>query len=289
MRRAAQIFRAVRHSSVFHELPRPEVTHPAENVLTRIIDHKRGEVAEAKRLRPVESLREQLASAPPVRDFVAALRAKADVALIAEVKKASPSAGIIRADFDPVVIAQIYERHGAACLSVLTDENFFQGHLDYLKAVRQTVQIPVLRKDFIIDRYQVTEARAAGADCILLIAECLDDCHLRDLYFYASELGMESLIEIYDPENLDRVLKLEPALVGVNNRDLRTFVTDLDHTIRLAPKLSPSTLLVSESGIRTKADVDRLRAGGASAMLVGETLMRSPNIGQAVDELLGTR
>jgi indole-3-glycerol phosphate synthase len=158
-----------------------------------------------------------------------------------------------------------------------------------LKAVRRAVQIPVLRKDFIIDRYQVTEARAAGADCILLIAECLDDCHLRDLYFYASELGMESLIEIYDPENLDRVLKLEPALVGVNNRDLRTFVTDLDHTIRLAPRLSPSTLLVSESGIRTKADVDRLRAGGASAMLVGETLMRSPDIGQAVDELLGIR
>jgi len=257
-----------------------------ENVLTRIIDHKRSEIAEAKRLRPVEGLQEQLSTAPPVRDFAAALRAKTDVALIAEVKKASPSAGVIRADFDPVTIAQTYERHGAACLSVLTDEHFFQGHLDYLKAVRQAVQIPVLRKDFIIDRYQVTEARAAGADCILLIAECLDDCHLRDLYFYASELGMESLIEIYDPENLDRVLKLDPALVGVNNRDLRTFVTDLDHTIRLAPKLSAATLLVSESGIRSRADVDRLKAGGAHAMLVGETLMRSADIGRAVDELL---
>lgn len=263
-----------------------DTSRATDNVLTRIIDHKRGEIAEAKRLRPVEGLREQLAAAPPVRDFAAALRAKTDVALIAEVKKASPSAGVIRADFDPVVIAKTYERHGAACLSVLTDEHFFQGHLDYLKAVRQAVQIPVLRKDFIIDRYQVTEARAAGADCILLIAECLDDCHLRDLYFYASELGMESLIEIYDPENLDRVLKLEPALVGVNNRDLRTFVTDLDHTIRLAPRLSSATLLVSESGIRSRADVDRLKAGGAHAMLVGETLMRSPDIGRAVDELL---
>lgn len=262
---------------------------PADNVLARIIEYKRGEVAEAKRLRPVEAIQEQLVAALPVRDFVAALRAKADVALIAEVKKASPSVGLIRADFDPVQIALTYERHGAACLSVLTDEKFFQGHLDYLRAVRRAVNIPVLRKDFIIDRYQVVEARAAGADCILLIAECLDDCHLRDLYFYASELGMESLIEIYDPENLDRVLKLDPALIGVNNRDLRTFVTDLDHTLRLAPRLSPSTLLVSESGIKTRDDVDRLKAGGAHAMLVGETLMRSPDIGQAVDELLGRR
>ncbi len=261
----------------------------ANNVLARIIDHKRGEIADAKRLRPAEILLDQLAAAPPVRDFLGALRAKTDIALIAEVKKASPSAGIIRADFEPVMIAQIYERHGAACLSVLTDEHFFQGHLDYLRAVRRAVCIPVLRKDFIIDRYQVLEARAAGADCILLIAECLDDCHLRDLYFYASELGMESLIEIYDPENLDRVLKLEPALIGVNNRDLRTFVTDLDHTLRLASRLPNSTILVSESGIKTRFDVDRLKAGGAHAMLVGETLMRSADIGQAVDDLLGLR
>lgn len=264
-----------------------ESPRSVENVLTRIIDHKRGEIAEARRRCPVEELQQQLLSAPPVRDFVGALAAQTDVALIAEVKKASPSAGIIRADFDPVAIAQIYERHGAACLSVLTDEQFFQGHLDYLRSIRAVVQIPVLRKDFIIDRYQVLEARAAGADCILLIAECLDDCHLRDLYFYASELGMDSLIEIYDPENLDRVLKLDPPLVGVNNRDLRSFVTDLDHTLRLAPRLAPSTLLVSESGIKSRSDVDRLKAGGAHAMLVGETLMRSPDIGQAVDELLG--
>ncbi len=259
----------------------------APNILSKIIDRKRIEVEEAKRLRPEASLLEQLDAASPVRDFVSALRAAPDIGLIAEVKKGSPSAGIIRADFDPVMIAKTYERHGASCLSVLTDEHFFLGHLDYLRAVRQTVSIPVLRKDFMIDRYQVLEARAAGADCILLIAECLDDCHLRDLYFYASELGMESLIELYDVENLDRVLKLEPALMGINNRDLRSFVTDLEHTVRLAKQVPSTTLLVSESGIKTRADIDRVKAGGARAILVGETLMRSPEIGPAVDELMG--
>lgn len=257
------------------------------NILSRIIDHKRLEVAEAKLRRPPERLIEQLDTAPPVRDFVGALRADSDIGLIAEVKKGSPSAGVIRPDFDPVQIALTYEQHGAACLSVLTDEQFFLGSLDYLKAVRQAVKIPVLRKDFMIDRYQVLEARVAGADCILLIAECLDDCQLRDLYFYASELGMESLIELYDAENLDRVLKLEPALMGINNRDLRTFVTDLDHTGRLARQVPSSTLLVSESGIKVRADIDRVKAGGARAVLVGETLMRSPDIGSAVDTLLG--
>ena len=259
----------------------------APNILSKIIARKRIEVEEAKRLRPEASLLEQLDAASPVRDFVSALRAAPDIGLIAEVKKGSPSAGIIRADFDPVMIAKTYERHGASCLSVLTDEHFFLGHLDYLRAVRQTVSIPVLRKDFMIDRYQVLEARAAGADCILLIAECLDDCHLRDLYFYAYELGMESLIELYDVENLDRVLKLEPALMGINNRDLRSFVTDLEHTVRLAKQVPSTTLLVSESGIKTRADIDRVKAGGARAILVGETLMRSPEIGPAVDELMG--
>lgn len=262
-------------------------TSAAPNILSKIIDQKKTEVAEAKRRCPSDVLQNQLASAPPVRDFVAALKSSPDVGLIAEVKKGSPSAGVIRADFDPVQIALTYQRHGASCLSVLTDEQFFLGHLDYLRAVRQAVDIPVLRKDFMIDRYQVLEARAAGADCILLIAECLNDCQLRDLYFYASELGMESLIELYDAENLDRVLKLEPPLVGINNRDLRTFVTDLDHTSRLARQIPSSTLLVSESGIKTRADIDRVKGGGARAILVGETLMRSPDIGQAVDELLG--
>jgi indole-3-glycerol phosphate synthase len=264
------------------------MTTPADqNVLAKIIEHKRVEVAEAKRLRPTEMLLEQIAQAPSVRDFVGALRSARDIGLIAEVKKGSPSAGLIRQDFDPVPIALTYERHGASCLSVLTDERFFLGHLEYLKAVRRAVEIPVLRKDFMIDRYQVLEARAAGADCILLIAECLDDCHLRDLYFYAAELGMESLIELYDAENLDRVLKLEPALMGINNRDLRTFVTDLDHTTRLARQIPATTLLVSESGIKTRADIDRVKSGGARAILVGESLMRSPDIGAAVDALIG--
>ena len=186
--------------------------------------------------RPFESLVERLPDAPPVCDFAAALRVAPACAVIAEVKKASPSAGLIRAEFDPVAIAQTYAAHGAACISVLTDRQFFQGCLDDLTAVRNAVSIPVLRKDFLLERYQVLEARVAGADCILLIAECLDDCRLRDLYFYASELGMESLIEIYDPDNLDRVLKLGPALVGINNRNLRTFVTDLSTRSRFAAR-----------------------------------------------------
>lgn len=262
-------------------------TQPDKNVLSKIIEHKRSEVAEAKRRRPMELLLEQVTAASAVRDFVGALQSNRDIGLIAEVKKGSPSAGIIRQDFDPVEIALTYERHGASCLSVLTDERFFLGHLDYLVAVRKAVQIPVLRKDFMIDRYQVLEARAAGADCILLIAECLNDCQLRDLYFYASELGMESLIELYDAENLDRILELEPALIGINNRDLRTFVTDLEHTTRLAKLIPSTTLLVSESGIKTREDIDKVKSGGAEAILVGETLMRSPDIGAAVDTLMG--
>lgn len=264
------------------------------NVLDEIVAWKLGEIAAAKQARPPEMLLEQIASAPPVRDFAAALRpappsrthSTSSMRVIAEVKKASPSQGIIRADFEPVAIARTYEQHGAACISVLTDEHFFQGHLDYLRAVRQAVAIPVLRKDFLLDRYQVLEARAAGADCVLLIAECLDDCRLRDLYFYASELGMESLIEIYAPENLDRVLKLSPALIGINNRNLQTFVTDLGHSIELRERVPADCVLVSESGIHTRADVARLENAGIGAMLVGETLMRSPDIGRKLDELL---
>jgi len=221
-----------------------------------------------------------------VRDFAAALKAGSGMRVIAEVKKASPSAGLIRAEFDPVEIARTYAEHGAACISVLTDGPFFQGSLDDLIAVRNAVSIPVLRKDFMLDRYQVLEARVAGADCILLIAECLDDCTMRDLYFYASELGMESLIEIYDPENLDRVLKLGPALIGINNRNLRTFVTDLAHSITLRPRVPADCVLVSESGIHTRADVERLEQAGIRAMLVGETLMRSADIGAKLRELL---
>jgi len=258
-----------------------------DNVLDTIVAHKRSEIAAAKRAVSAADLETQLTSAPPVRDFVAALRNANGMGLIAEVKKASPSAGIIRADFEPVAIAQIYEQNGANCLSVLTDENFFQGHLNYLKAIREVVSIPVMRKEFILDRYQVLEARVAGADCVLLIAECLNDCELRDLYFYASELGMECLIEIYEPENLDRVLKLDPPLVGINNRNLKNFATSLSHTTDLAKNIPPQTLLVSESGIRTPADVAHLKAHGVGAILVGESLMKEADIGQAVRKLMG--
>lgn len=261
------------------------------NVLDDIVAYKRTEIAAAKQRTSIAALQARLANAPPVRDFVAALQTSAEqsgVGLIAEVKKASPSAGLIRADFDPVTIAETYAANGAACISCLTDEKYFQGRLEHLTAIRQAVSLPVLRKDFVVDRYQVLEARVAGADAILLIAECLDDCHLRDLYFYASELGMECLIELYEPDNLDRVLTLEPPLVGVNNRDLKTMITDLDHTIRLAPRIAPMALLVAESGIRTRADVEHLQAAGCRAILVGESLMRSTDIGHAVRELLGT-
>ncbi|HTN02013.1 indole-3-glycerol phosphate synthase TrpC [Planctellipticum variicoloris] len=263
------------------------MTVAADNVLARIVAHKLTEVAAAKSARPVDELKRQIAAAPRVRDFVAALRAAPTIGLIAEVKKASPSAGIIRADFDPVQIARAYEAAGASCLSVLTDEKFFQGHLDFLRAVRQAVGIPVLRKDFLIDPYQVLEARAAGADAVLLIAECLDDRQLRELYEATTALGMTALIEIYDPQNLDRVLPLNPPLVGVNNRDLRSFVTDLDQTLRIQPRVPVGTLLVSESGIKTRGDVERLRSHGVGAILVGETLMRSADIGAAVRELIG--
>jgi len=259
------------------------------DVLREIVDHKRIEVDRAKSAIPARELERRLADAPPVRGFAAALAARGPVALIAEVKRASPSAGTIRGDIDPVALALNYETCGAACLSILTDEKFFQGSLDDLVQVRRAVSIPVLRKDFLIDRYQVLEARAAGADCVLLIAECLDHCRLRELYFFASELGMDALVEIYEADNLERVLELEPAMVGVNNRNLRTFVTDLEHTLHLAPRAAARAILVSESGIRTGDDVARLQAAGVRAILVGETLMRAADVGITMAELLAPR
>jgi len=257
------------------------------NVLAEICDHKRREVSAAKAACPLVELQARLTEAPPVRDFTAALRRAPDIGLIAEVKKASPSAGAIRSDVDPVAVARIYDAAGAACISCLTDEKYFQGRLEYLTAIRAAVSIPVLRKDFILDRYQVLEARVAGADAILLIAECLNDCEMRELYFYASELGMESLIEIYEPENLDRVLKLEPALLGVNNRNLKTMEVSLDHSLRLAAQAAAATFFISESGIKSRADVERLKAAGVRGILVGETLMRQGDIAGKVRELTG--
>ncbi|MDA0835838.1 MAG: indole-3-glycerol phosphate synthase TrpC [Planctomycetota bacterium] len=257
------------------------------DVLENIVAHKRHEIAAAKQCRSEAELKSRMADAPPVRDFTGSLQDASGMGLIAEFKKASPSAGIIRAEADPLSVATIYEQHGAHCMSVLTDEHFFGGSLDDLIAVRNAVSLPVLRKDFLLDTYQVYEARAAGADAILLIAECLDDCRLRELFFLTYELGMDALIEIYDPENLDRVLRLSPELLGINNRNLKTMVTSLDHTTGLAGRIPSETLLISESGIKTRDDVLRLQHAGARGILVGETLMKSSDIGAKIDELLG--
>ncbi len=257
------------------------------NILQQIVEHKRTEIAAARRAVPETELLRQIATAPTVRDFVGALRAEHPMGLIAEVKKASPSAGLIRDDFDPVAIAQTYAAHGAACVSVLTDERYFQGSLDYLRQIRGAIDLPVLRKDFILDRYQLLEARAAGADCVLLIAECLDDAELANLYSTATELEMSALVEIYEPENLDRVLRLDPPLLGVNNRNLKTMTTDLGHGINLRRRVPPNVLMVGESGVHCREDVERLQNAGIHAILVGETLMRADDIGAKVDDLLG--
>ncbi|HIE99848.1 MAG TPA: indole-3-glycerol phosphate synthase TrpC [Fuerstia sp.] len=255
-------------------------------VLDEIVTHKQTEVATAKKRLPADQLEAQLPHAPPVRCFLTALSAGARPGLIAEVKKASPSAGIIRPDFSPVQIARCYEIAGAQCLSVLTDEKYFQGHLDFLKQIRTQVQIPVMRKEFIVDRYQILEARVAGADCVLLIAECLDDVQLQDLHDYAHALGMKTLIELYEPQNLSRVLKTGAQLIGINNRDLRTFVTTLEHTFDLKKDVPDDVVLVSESGIGTHEDIVRLREAGVGGVLVGESLMRQPDIVAAVKSLM---
>lgn len=255
-------------------------------VLNDIVQHKREEVAAAKLRTAFRDVEARAADAPPPRCFRTALESGLRPGLIAEVKKASPSAGIIREDFDPVTIAQAYESAGANCLSVLTDEKYFQGHLEFLREIRREVQIPVMRKEFIIDRYQIAEARAAGADCVLLIAECLTDEELNELHQYAHELGMHTLIELYEPGNLARVLSTGGTLIGINNRDLRTFVTSLEHTFELMADIPDNVLLVSESGIRTHEDILRLREAGVGGVLVGESLMRQPDIVAAVSSLM---
>jgi len=256
-------------------------------ILDEIVTAKRREVAAARRRIPVEELETQAAEAPPVRDFRAALAGSGPIQLIAEVKKASPSARLIRADFDPVAIARTYQEHGAACISVLTDAPYFQGHLSYLARVRASVVLPLLRKDFLIDEYQVVEARLAGADAILLIAEILDDATMAALLKRARLMGMSALVELHDAVNLPRVLDVGADLVGINNRDLRQFSTDIEHTLRLRDQIPSGIMVVSESGIRTPRDVERLEAAGVSAILVGESLMRAPDLGLAVERLLG--
>jgi indole-3-glycerol phosphate synthase len=257
------------------------------DLLGTIVASKRREIAEARARLPEAEVERRLAAAPPVRDFHAALAAGPGLRLIAEVKKASPSAGVLRADFDPVAIARTYAASGAAALSVLTDEPFFQGRLDYLSAIRAAVELPLLRKDFLLERYQLVEARAAGADAVLLIAEILDDAAMPRLLRDAGELGLHALVELYDPANLPRVLAAGARIVGVNNRDLRTFVTQLEHTLDLAPRLPAGCLLVSESGIRSREDLRRLQSAGVHAVLIGETFMRAPDIAAKVRELFG--
>ena len=260
------------------------------DILKKILDHKRGEVAAARAAIPLSELRARLADLTPARGFVASLERTATAgrtAIIAEVKKGSPSKGVIRADFDPLVIASVYAENGASCLSVLTDEHFFLGNLAFLPEIRKVVDIPLLRKDFIFDPYQVYEARAAGADAILLIAAMLDLARLREFASLARELYLDVLLEVHDERELETALETDCRLIGINNRSLRTFVTDLSTTERLAPLLPTDRLIVAESGINTREEIVRLRRAGAKAFLIGETLMREPDIGAKLRELLG--
>ena len=259
------------------------------NILEKIVASTRHKIAADRMAKPERELRAAIADAAPIRDFYAALAAGAEVRLIAEVKRASPSAGLIREDFDPVAIATAYAGSGAACISVLTDEPFFQGSLDYLRAIRKSVAVPLLRKDFIVDSYQLLEARAAGADCVLLIAECVSPDELRRLHDEAHQLGLQTWRQLYDLENLEAVLATGTRLVGVNNRDLRTFQTDLHHTLRLRQLIPEDRLVVGESGIVTAEDVRLLGSGGVKAILVGESLMRQQDIGAAVTALIGNQ
>jgi len=259
-------------------------------ILDRILATKRAEVAARARTVPLEKLSEAVRRAPACRGFLAALsrRDRESPTLIAEVKKASPSRGVIRADFDPVAIAKSYERGGAAAVSVLTDATYFQGSLEDLSAVHDAIQLPVLRKDFVIDPYQVWEARAAGADAILLIVAALPhDDAAQELDRQARDLGLDVLWEVHDRQELDRLLRFQPRAVGINNRDLKTFEVSLETTIRLAPEIPAGVLKVSESGFSRREELDRLRAVGVDAFLVGETLMRAKDPGAALAELLG--
>ncbi len=258
------------------------------DILNRIVAVKRDEIAAARRARDEASLRREAEALGGQRDFVGALRAKiaaGRAAVIAEVKKASPSKGVLREHFVPAEIAAAYERGGAACLSVLTDAPFFQGSADYLRQARAACALPVLRKDFMVDAYQVFEARAMGADCILLIAACLDDALMADLEAQALALGMAVLVEVHDGAELDRALRLKTPLVGINNRNLRSFEVTLDTTLGLLPRVPTDRLLVTESGILGPADVQRMREADVHAFLVGEAFMRAADPGAALASL----
>ena len=250
------------------------------SILERIVAAKRTEVAAARKRAPEV----KLDAAPPVRDFIAALRAKRP-AVIAEIKRASPSKGLLRSNFDPAAIAKSYEKGGAACMSVLTDREFFQGAAEHLSAARGACALPVLRKDFLIDPYQVFESRALGADCVLLIAACLEDRQMRELEALARSVGMAVLVEVHDGEELERALKLDTPLLGINNRNLRTFETRLETTLELLPRVPHDRLVITESGILSRADVARMRQRGVEAFLVGEAFMRARDPGAELKAL----
>ena len=263
------------------------------DILQRILDRKAEEIAERSARVPLDALRAQLADAPPTRGFIAAIETKCAAgkpAVIAEIKKASPSKGVIREDFDPAAIAHSYETGGAACLSVLTDIDFFQGADAYLQQARGACALPVLRKDFTVDSYQIVEARVLGADCILLIVSALDDAQLSSLYREATMIGLDVLVEVHDAEELERALKMDaidgrPPLIGVNNRNLRTFEVSLATTLSLKTAMPADRMLVTESGICTRADVEAMRASGVDVFLVGESFMRDPDPGAALQRL----
>jgi indole-3-glycerol phosphate synthase len=257
------------------------------SILDQIVTSKRREIESARSLVSEVELEKRIAGLESGRGFTRTLARPGGVQIIAEVKKASPSAGVLRADFDPVAIARTYEQHGADCLSVLTDQPYFQGSLADLTAIHEVVQLPLLRKDFILDRYQLLEARTAGADAVLLIAEILPGKRLSELHREAIALSLDVLVELHDAAQLPRVLDTGAILVGINNRDLRTFATRLEHTIELIPRIPSNVIVVSESGIRTHADLKRLEAVGVRAVLVGESLMRAADIGTALDALRG--
>jgi len=257
------------------------------DILAEIVTRKRREVAVARQSVPLAVLEAAVPDAPPVRDFFAAVSAGPPIRLIAEFKRQSPSAGAIRPGASVAEVVSAYAAAGAAALSVLTDRPGFGGSLADLEAARAAAGLPVLRKEFIIDPYQVVEARVHGADAVLLIAECLDDCHLRSLYRLILDLGMTPLVELHDEANLPRVLELGATLIGINNRDLKTMTTDLGHVLRLQAELPAEAVTVAESGIRTRADVERLEAAGVAAMLVGESLLKQADPGAAAATLLG--
>ncbi len=264
-------------------------------ILDRIVETKRQEVAEAKAHRPLSELQAACRDVEPPQDFYGAIAAGSPrgMALIAEIKRKSPSAGLIREDFDPAALARIYHEHGAQALSVLTDAPYFDGRLEFLEQVKAAVPLPVLRKDFMIDAYQIVESRVAGADCVLLIGEVLAAKDVLAMIELAHELGMTALVEVHEPETLEALLEVIPfpnpyrMLLGVNNRNLKIQQTDITHTHRLASRFPAEVLLVSESGIKTPEDVHSLKSAGAKAVLIGETFMKAPDVGAKVDEIMG--